>query len=205
MQTICFEVYPRGKNINKMRKVLVNKHGFEERENRYGSYFYGEVPNIDAWQTKTMLNINNYAYKSFDRRYERSSNYRDVFFRTHKGPYRCAYCGRHLKPANLEVDHLIPVAKAKTSMAARTFLHLAGARSVNDAKNLVSACKKCNGKKSDKIGLWVPRGIIGRFNIVWTIRDVMITAILVIAGLIVWNNFDAIREFVDAIIRSFNV
>ena len=205
MQTICFEVYPRGKNLNKMRRILVNRFGFEERENRYGSYFYSEIPNIDAWQIKYVLNIRNYEFRSYDRRYERSSNYREVFFKTHKGPYRCVYCGRRLKSADLEVDHLIPVAKAKTSMAARTYLHLSGASSVNDAKNLVASCKKCNRKKSDKIGLWVPRGILGRFNIVWIIRDILVISMLVIAGLIIWNNFEAIREFVDTIMKFFGV
>jgi 5-methylcytosine-specific restriction enzyme A len=43
----------------------------------------------------------------------------------------CYYCGNKFKPAELTMDHLIPVAR--------------GGRSVSG--NLVPACKECNSKK----------------------------------------------------------
>ncbi len=44
---------------------------------------------------------------------------------------RCYYCGRRVKPSELTMDHLIPLAR--------------GGRSVRE--NLVPACKECNNKK----------------------------------------------------------
>ncbi|OGW33569.1 MAG: HNH endonuclease [Nitrospirae bacterium GWC2_56_14] len=44
---------------------------------------------------------------------------------------RCYYCGRTFKPAELTMDHLIPVVR--------------GGKSVQG--NLVPACKDCNSKK----------------------------------------------------------
>ncbi|HUJ19660.1 MAG TPA: HNH endonuclease [Nitrospirota bacterium] len=43
----------------------------------------------------------------------------------------CYYCGRVFKPADLTMDHLVPVAR--------------GGRSVQG--NVVPACKECNSKK----------------------------------------------------------
>ncbi len=43
----------------------------------------------------------------------------------------CYYCGRKFRPAELTMDHLIPIAR--------------GGRSVQG--NLVPACKECNNKK----------------------------------------------------------
>lgn len=43
----------------------------------------------------------------------------------------CHYCGRKFRPAELTMDHLVPVAR--------------GGRSTHG--NLVPACKKCNNRK----------------------------------------------------------
>ncbi len=43
----------------------------------------------------------------------------------------CYYCGRKVKPAELTMDHLIPIVR--------------GGKSVHG--NLVPACKECNNKK----------------------------------------------------------
>ena len=177
--TICYEVFPNGKNINHMREVLVERHGFVEKKNQRGSYFYIETSSMDAWQMNTVLKARNYKYRTYDKRYERSTNYRKEFFDTHKGPYRCAYCGKRLKDDYIEVDHLIPVSKAKTSTGVRTWLQLCGVKNVNDPKNLVASCKKCNRKKSDNMGHWVIRGAIGRSNTIWVIRDTIMAALVI--------------------------
>lgn len=44
---------------------------------------------------------------------------------------KCYYCGRKVKPSELTMDHLIPLAR--------------GGKSVRE--NLVPACKDCNNKK----------------------------------------------------------
>jgi hypothetical protein len=48
--------------------------------------------------------------------------------------FTCQYCGRKAPEVILEVDHIIPVAKGGD----------------NSIENLVTACRECNGGKSDK-------------------------------------------------------
>lgn len=189
MATTCYDVYPKDNNINKMRRVLVERHGFTEKKNHIGPYFSIEVPGMDSWQIRTMLKIHGYKYRAYDKRYERASNYRKVFFENNKGPYRCAYCGKRLRPDTLEVDHLIPVAKAKSETSVRALLQICGIRNVNDPKNLVAACHKCNHKKLDHMGFWPIRGAIGRHKIIWTIRDIIITILIATIIYIVLVNF----------------
>ena len=167
---ICYEVFPGTRNVNRMRTVLVDRHGFVERQNKYGTYFYTETPSIDSWQIKSIIQFHKYKYRFYDKRYERSTNYRKEFFEEHKGPYRCVYCGRKLKASNLEVDHLFPVAKAKASVGARTLMQICGIFDVNDPKNLVASCKRCNRKKSDQMGFWLIRGTLGRSNTFWKVH-----------------------------------
>lgn len=50
--------------------------------------------------------------------------------------YTCRYCGSTQPP--LHADHVYPWSKG-------------GETSIN---NLVTACRKCNGKKSNKVGVW---------------------------------------------------
>ena len=51
--------------------------------------------------------------------------------------------------------------------------------SVNDIRNLAPACRDCNSKKSDKMGLWVVRGWLGKYKLYWIIlRIIQIVCIL---------------------------
>ena len=128
--------------------------------------------------------------KRRNKNYERGSNYRKTFFSKNKHfRYRCAYCGKRLKEEDVEVDHLIPVGAAKNKLLVRVLLNLCGIHNVNDEKNLVSACRKCNRKKSDKMGLWVIRGAIGRHRIVWILRDVVVAALLFGLGYFLLKNY----------------
>ena len=100
--------------------------------------------------------------------YARSSGYRQEFLAAAgNGPYRCRYCNRKLERGDLTVDHLVPVAAARKSWIARLVLSLAGAEGVNDAKNLVPACNRCNARKGAKGGLWIVRGLLGRYKGYW--------------------------------------
>ena len=181
-QVIAYEVFPNKRNIYKMRDSLVNTHGFKEKENQKGTYFYLEVPSSDSWQIQTVLKAHKYKYRSYDKRYARSTTYRKDFFAYHKAPYHCAYCGKRVQPNEIEVDHLIPVSKAKTNFAVRTLLQIFGITNVNDPKNLVAACRRCNRQKSDKMGFWMIRGAIGQFRATWIIRNIIVT--IAIAGII---------------------
>jgi 5-methylcytosine-specific restriction endonuclease McrA len=187
MAKVVFDVYPTRKNINSMRRVLVGRHGFQEKENQHGYYFRTEVNSSDVWITRTVLKVHGYKFRCYDNRYERSTNYRKTYFEHNPGPYRCVYCGRRLNYKNIEVDHLIPVGKAKTSHLVRLWLQICGIRNVNDHKNLVCSCKKCNRKKSDKIGFWVVRGAIGRFKVVWVMRDLLIIALFALVMWVLWD------------------
>lgn len=188
-QIVCFEVYPSYGpkfNIDKMRDILVYGHHFVEKSTSPKRvYFYKEVSSLDAFNLKAILTVYRYKFKSYDKRYGRDSYYRQRYFKNNKGPYHCAYCGRKLKPNQIEVDHLVPVAKAKSKIEVRTLLHIFGITNVNDVRNLVSACHKCNMKKLDKMGFWVIRGAFGRYKAFWTIlRTITVAFILFGVGFI---------------------
>jgi hypothetical protein len=48
--------------------------------------------------------------------------------------FTCQYCGKKAPEAILEIDHIVPISKGGD----------------NSIENLVSACRECNGGKSDK-------------------------------------------------------
>jgi 5-methylcytosine-specific restriction endonuclease McrA len=181
----------------------MNRHGFSEKKNHVGPYFYLEISSLDSWIIRTVLKIHKYKYRSYDKRYERGSGYRQTFFESNNGPYRCAYCGKRLKDDYIEVDHLIPVSKAKTSTGVRTWLQLCGIKNVNDARNLVASCKKCNRKKSDKTGFWVIRGAIGRYNIIWTIKDIVVTLVIICVAYILYVNWPTLKNLITLIPSFF--
>ena len=185
-KTYCFEVFPsRNGNINRMRRVL-GRYNFTEKDNKYGVYFYREADSWDAFHLTNVLLCHGYRYKKYDKRWSRSGNYRSEFFKHHKGPYRCAYCGRKLKADTLEVDHFIPVSKAKSSKWARCVLWANSIYDVNNYRNLVASCHKCNQAKSDNLGRWVVIGSFGRFYHFWTVFYILLTVfILSLIALIV--------------------
>ena len=79
----------------------------------------------------------------------------------------------------MEVDHLIPVAKVKKSGFVRFLLRMHGIQNVNDKRNLVASCHRCNERKRDKMGVWYIRGRLGKYRIYWLIRDMLLFALLV--------------------------
>lgn len=93
----------------------------------------------------------------------RGSSYRYDFIRANPGfhgYYICRYCGKPLKKDKMTVDHRIPVRKAETSWLYRKLL-MRYPRGVNDVRNLVPACEKCNKRKGSKTGIWLLRGYTG--------------------------------------------
>lgn len=117
----------------------------------------------------------------------RASNCRDKFFRNYKEPYRCRYCNKLLNKDKVRVDHLIPVGRVQHSWSARLLLKLSGIKNVNDAKNLVPACNRCNLKKSDKLGIWYIKGIIGRYRIYWIIRGIIYWGMIIGAAYMMYQ------------------
>ena len=111
----------------------------------------------------------------FDKTFSmRSTNYRKDYFASHpphiKDRYICAYCGRLVKKKNVTIDHLYPVGKVKESIKLQKKLKRHGIHNVNDVANLVPACRRCNQRKSAKMGLWIIRGKIGRYPLIWCLR-----------------------------------
>ena len=105
---------------------------------------------------------------------ERSTTYRNEFFKENppykNNKYYCAYCGRLIPKNLITVDHLYPVAKAKSDTKVQKKLKQIGASNVNDVKNLVPACHSCNARKGQKIDYWVFMGKIGRHQHWWKYR-----------------------------------
>lgn len=139
-----------------------------------------------------------------DSRYTRSANYRTEFIRHNKGykgnrtMYHCAYCGRKIKKDEMQVDHLIAVNKVKKHILPRLFMHLCGIHNVNDTKNLVASCSRCNQRKSDNQGFWLVRGFFGRSIWFWRIFHTII-AILVIFVIYMLISQGYLQQFIENI------
>ena len=84
------------------------------------------------------------------------------------------------------VDHIIPVAKTQKNAIARILLSMKGCSSVNDIKNLAPACRNCNLKKSDKMGMWIFRGWLGRYRTYWVVLNIIkaLSVLLMILGIL---------------------
>lgn len=115
--------------------------------------------------------------------YERASNYRQIFFSRTSGPYTCRYCNKKLQKNQIYVDHIIPVSKAQKKHYARIILSVRHCTNVNDIKNLAPACKNCNLKKSDKMGLWVIRGWLGKYRLYWIMQKMLIFLCIVLMAM----------------------
>lgn len=121
---------------------------------------------------------------------KRSSDYRKTFFEVNepncdKERFFCAYCGLPVHRDRVTVDHLIAVKRAQRSKRYLEKLRAWDCESVNDVKNLVACCKRCNSRKGTKAGFWVVRGKIGRHKIfwwaVWAIRVLLFFGMLILA------------------------
>lgn len=112
-------------------------------------------------------------YECYPMKYERSNNYRQTFFSETTGPYRCRYCNKKLQSNKVFIDHIVPVAKAQKKTSARLMLSMKKCDTVNDIKNLAPACEKCNKKKSDKMGLWIVRGWLGKYKLYWILLRII--------------------------------
>lgn len=147
--------------------------------------YYGHLKERDYNKLLTFCQYNRvkcYTQGSFS---ERSSGYRKAFFKANRpyinNRYVCAYCGRLVKKDKLTIDHLYPVNKAKRSTYIQKKLKSQGLSGINDVRNLVPACRKCNQRKSDKMGVWILKGKIGRHSdIRLTIRYTKLVFLIII-------------------------
>lgn len=165
-------------------KKFWQKHIDDEKHN--------ELKNIRKFCRKNCL-----KYRFIDDSMERSTNYRNRFFKEKKGIlgtgiYVCAYCGRFMTKKKVRVDHIIPVYKAKNDKFYRKLLSLQNIKNVNDIRNLTASCEKCNSKKSAKGGFWIIRGWFGRSSF----RVILKEAIFLILGsAVLYYLYIVIREY----------
>lgn len=146
---------------------------------RYGEYLQIEVTRRQRGKIASRLKRNLIRYRIYEDRWERSNTYRNDFFTYYRPPYRCRYCHRRLKKEYLVVDHIVPVGKVKKSVNARNLLYIRGISDVNDCRNLAPSCQRCNLKKSDKLGLWYIKGILGQWEWYWVVRKILLILIFV--------------------------
>lgn len=157
------KIYPKQYQINKVKKICRKK---TKKENYY-TYVNKPKKEIKRLQKE------NIRYSCYRVEYERASNYRQTFFQRTEGPYRCRYCNKKLPKDKVFVDHIIPVAKTQKSKTARLMLTVRRCGSVNDIRNLAPACRSCNSKKSDKMGIWIIRGWLGKYKIYWVLLRIL--------------------------------
>ena len=137
----------------------MKKYNLSSIDGRYGIYYRITTDN-ESVRKKIIrkLRFHNTKYRTYDSNYTRSSDYRKKFMSVYSPPYKCAYCGKYLTAEKMQVDHVIPVDKAKSSKRARNILKRKGITNVNDIKNLVPSCSKCNENKGTQMGWWVVKG-----------------------------------------------
>lgn len=192
-----------GKHSTKKYKNELKSLGLRFKPTgQYTGYWY---TNDDSRQRELLkfCNKKKLRIEQEDERFSRSATYRDDFFRANRGykkngkDYHCAYCGKKLKKAKIEVDHVVAVDAVKKKILARLFIILTGIKNVNDPKNLVASCRRCNRKKSNKQGLWVLRGYLGRH--IWFWRILRIAIILLISVLIYYLYSEG---FIDPLLKK---
>ena len=123
---------------------------------------------------------------------KRSSDYRRRFIEADPGPWRCRYCGKRLRDkSEMTVDHVIPVARVSrlgvSGFFWRNFAIHEGIDDINDLKNLVPACRRCNSRKGQKGGIWILRAILGKYPIWFAVRTCLYLALAAaLVALLVW-------------------
>lgn len=155
---------------NKYKLKLVNIDGVYMYEGSVKSSWAVTSLKRLCRQNKVKFEINNDFGK-------RSATYRTEYFK-HNKPiykkfYRCVYCGRLLSRRKITVDHIYPVKKVNESTYYQDKLKRMGADSVNDYRNLVSACFRCNAKKSAKTGWWIIKAKIGSMKYYWLVVHII--------------------------------
>ncbi len=190
--------------IQEPKKWLL-KYDLKEKTYKDTTYFQLKGDYNELNSVKKRLISNKIRFKMFEERYQKSYDYRKDFLENNPGPYRCRYCNRWLKTEYMQVDHIIPASKAQKDSNLQIWLWLNKCESVNDLKNLVPSCNKCNQQKGRKIGLWPLRAYLGQFKAYWKIKKTISVVIIGAAiGLIAYylvNNYQNIVNSVHLIFR----
>lgn len=178
-----------------VRCILLKKLIFLswERTGRKEGEYRGRIPGYrfePLARALREIHVPCYIDNSYGRR---STTYRREFFERIKPAfgdyYFCSYCGKPVRKNRITVDHLYPVHEARKNIRLQKMLKRRGIHSINDPKNLVPACQKCNQAKSSNMGAWIRKGKIGRIQWLWFVRHaIRIIVVMVIIG-IAWIIF----------------
>ena len=171
---------------------------YRRKLRRFGLFYAGDdaysgaIPEKRISAIKSFCKTKRLAFRIDNEYGRRSSDYRKVFFQTHKpligGIYLCAYCGRPLTRKRLTVDHIYPVGRSKESLKAQKRLKKQGYSGINDPKNLVAACETCNKRKGKNTGTWIIRGKIGQHQKLWIIRWILRLLLIAFIVYIIYSN-----------------
>lgn len=175
----------------KIRKKL-KRNGFTFiKTGKYNGYWKkntSSAKQIRYWKKYSHIG---YECRVYDAKlHERNTDYRRDYFEKNYpdviNRFHCAYCGKLLPREELVVDHLIPVQKAKSSTFWQIILKITGIKNVNNIRNLVGACQRCNTKKGAKTSVWILRGIIGRHYSVWlSVKTTVVMVLLIVLSIMV--------------------
>lgn len=174
-----------------------------------GTGFSGNIPARKLNRLKEYCRKNHLSFSIDNEFGKRSSTYRRVFFQNNpplsffSHPfYFCSYCGLPVAENHVTVDHLYPVGKAKTSVKFQEKMRKRGFSDINDVKNLIPACQKCNLKKGQKTGLWILKGKIGKHQRLWFLRNAFrLLFLLFLVWLIVCHGKET-SAFLQSVMRE---
>lgn len=160
----------------------INNYHPQKKNGPYGGFYQLCVPETEKRNVSKKLHKRRIKSKWYKKEWGRADDCRKIFLKVNKPPYRCRYCHRSLNIQEMEVDHLVPVSASKNSADKRNLLYIRGIKNVNDIRNLVPSCKRCNNRKGSKTGLWYVRGILGKYSWYWALiyacRVLFIAAII---------------------------
>ena len=173
------EVKDGGNRTYFFRYVLKENYRLSfQKTGKYTGVWKGNVTAEQCKNLEAFCNKNRLKFNRIEKQFNRSHDYKKIFFENNHGffneekYFHCAYCGRILKRSDVTVDHVISIQKVKSSqhkMFYRRLMFKLNIKNINESKNLVASCKKCNSSKGAKAGLWILRGFIGRYYICWII------------------------------------
>ena len=183
LQLVKVRIYDGQRSTYRYRRELRNmSFCFQSEPDKcwYGEVEASEIGALEEWCFKRRLEIETPYSK-------RSSDYRKVFFEAFvpnagKHRYFCAYCGFPVRKERITVDHLIAVKRAQRSRFYLNLLRKWCCGSVNDVRNLVPSCRRCNSRKGTKAGVWVLLGKLGRYARFW-VAVWILYGVLLLGGL----------------------
>lgn len=176
----------------------MKKYNVQKVNGKHKDYFTVTVDADEKNKVVKMAKRCKIGFRWYEKRWARSSNYRDEFFKHNQPPYRCRYCHKKLTNKTLVVDHIVPIAQVKKSTWARALLTSRGIQTVNDVRNLAPSCRTCNLRKGEKMGLWTLRGIFGQYTWFWFIYYSAVAGLLLIAVYAMYR-----LEFIERLISIF--